>query len=174
MANSSDKPKPEPLKSQLALDAARLKAKPTKGSEPDAIFLIGFDTEYEKVDSADPADIKSNRVLSYQYCGRLVEEGGEECDRQWSGIIYPKGHTVEERLSIPEFLHHVIHEGLKRYPALTFPPEIFLIAHFTRADVPGFREFKDKGLRERLLLQNIRSLFMNIQSKFQVNFQTPG
>ena len=49
-----------------------------------------------------------------------------------------------------------------------------LVAHFTRADVPGFREFKDKELREKLLLQNIRSLFMNIEKPFTVEFQGAG
>lgn len=170
MAKSTEKPKPESLKSGLVIDRRRIRTKDSRPAASEAIFLIGFDTEYEKVNSADPEDIKSNRVLSYQYCGRLVDEDGEDGDRQWSGIIYPKGDTVDDRLSIPEFLHHVIQAGLELYPDLTFPPEIFLIAHFTRADVPGFKEFKDKALRERLLLQNIRSLFMNIQSKFQVDF----
>jgi hypothetical protein len=84
MANSPDtsRPKPEPLKSSLALDRRVIRTKESRPAASEAIFLIGFDTEYEKSDSADPEDMKSNRVLSYQYCGKLVDEDGEEGDRQ--------------------------------------------------------------------------------------------
>ncbi|SIS53351.1 DNA polymerase [Phaeovulum vinaykumarii] len=172
MATTPNKPKPENLKSALVLDAALFKAPPRRGVQADSIFLIGFDTEYEKSDSTDEEEAKSNRVLSYQYCGLMVDEDSDQADRKWSGIIYPKGPTVEGRLTIPEFLHHVIQDGLKQHPALRFPSRVYLVAHFTRADVPGFREFKDKTLRDRLLLQNIRSLFMNLESPFVVEFQS--
>ncbi len=172
MADTTRKPKPENLKSALVLDAALFKAPPRRGVQADSIFLIGFDTEYEKSDSTDEEEAKSNRVLSYQYCGLMVDEDRDQADRKWSGIIYPKGPTVEDRLTIPEFLHHVIQYGLKQHPALRFPSRVYLVAHFTRADVPGFREFKDKTLRDRLLLQNIRSLFMNLESPFVVEFQS--
>ena len=82
MANSPDtsRPKPEPLKSSLALDRRVIRTKESRPAASEAIFLIGFDTEYEKSDSADPEDMKSNRVLSYQYSGKLVDEDGEEGD----------------------------------------------------------------------------------------------
>jgi hypothetical protein len=172
MAQKIPKKKPESLKSALTLDSKVMRTKDTVPASDASIFIIGFDTEYEKSDSTDEDEAKSNRVLSYQYCGQMVDEDGEQADRKWSGIIYPKGPTVEDRLTIPEFLHHVIQDGLKQYPELTFPPNLYLIAHFTRADVPGFREFKDKTLRDRLLLQNIRSLFMNLESPFVVEFQS--
>jgi hypothetical protein len=169
VAKRPNTPKPEGLKSTLHLDADLFSA----GSSAETIFLIGFDTEYEKESHSDQDEFRSNRVLSYQYCGTIVAASPTDADIKWSGIIYPKGSTVEQRITIPEFLHTVIQAGLKTYPSLSLPKELYLIAHFTRADLPGFREFKDKALREKLLLQNIRSLFMNLKSPFVVEFQSP-
>lgn len=169
MAKRSNNQKLEGLKSSLAFNADLFGT----GSSAETIFLIGFDTEYEKEGHSDQDELRSNRVLSYQYCGTVVSDSPTDADIKWSGIIYPEGPTVEQRITIPEFLHTVIQAGLEKYPSLTFPKELYLIAHFTRADLPGFREFKDKELREKLLLQNIRSLFMNLERPFVVEFQSP-
>lgn len=174
LAKPSKVKKIEGLKSALSLDPAWFKSAGDKSSAGKTFFLIGFDTEYEKSDGTVGEDTKSNRVLSYQFCGMLVDELGDTTDKQWSGILYPQGPRVEDRLSIPEFLQAVLREGVKKHAGLTFPTEVYLIAHFTRADVPGFREFKDKELREKLLLQNIRNLFMNLEKPFLVDFQSPG
>ena len=45
---------------------------------------------------------------------------------------------------------------------------IYLVCHFTRADVLRFKEFKDPASRESLNLQNIRNLFMNVASDINV------
>jgi hypothetical protein len=170
---SKEKKAPESLKSDLALDPKRIRASAKSGSR-NAIFLLGFDTEYEKVETEDPEEAKSNRVLSYQYCGTIVDEWDEAADVKWSGILYPKGPAIADRLSIPEFLHAVLEDGIAKHPTVTFPSKIYLIAHFTRADVPGFLEFKDEQLRDRLLLQNIRNLFMNLNSFFDIEFLPPN
>ena len=111
MAKRSNKKKLEGLKSTLALNADLFKAGPSE----ETIFLIGFDTEYERESHTDPDEARSNRVLSYQYCGTIVSDSPTDADIRWSGIIYPKGPTVGDRLEIPEFIHTVIQEGLKAY-----------------------------------------------------------
>lgn len=174
MSKSPKTKKVDGLKSDLVLDPTWFKPAGDKSDTGKTFFLIGFDTEYEKSDGTSGEDNQSNQVLSYQFCGTLVDQLGTSDDKQWSGILYPKSSRVEDRLSIPAFLQQVLLEGVKKYPGQVFPSEIYLIAHFTRADVPGFREFKDKDLREKLLLQNIRSLFMNLEKPFHVDFQAIG
>lgn len=164
--------KTESLKSDLFLDPARVRDTKTPSPLGQTILIIGFDTEYQKADphARDGADPLSNTVLSYQYCCTLLHEDVEDADITWSGIIYPASGTVADRLRIPDFIHHALQHGFSLHPHLMVPPSILMAAHFTRADVPGFFEFKDPVLRDRLLLQNIRSNFMNIQKPFKVDF----
>lgn len=166
------RPKTESLKSDLVLDPERVKVAPKGDPRGGTLLIIGFDTEYQKSDpqSDAGADPLSNTVLSYQYCCTLLHENDEDADVTWSGILYPKSGAVSDRLRIPEFIHRTLEHGFRTFPDLVVPPSIELAAHFTRADVPGFYEFKDKELRERLLLQNIRSNFMNLHKPFEVEF----
>jgi hypothetical protein len=169
---SSKPAKTESLKSDLFLDPARVRDAKSPSPLGNTILIIGFDTEYQKAERKADAedDPLSNTVLSYQYCCTLLYEDAEDADVTWSGIIYPASGSVADRLCIPDFIHHALQHGFSLHPHLIVPPSIFLAAHFTRADVPGFFEFKDPVLRDRLLLQNIRSNFMNIQKPFKVDF----
>ena len=72
------------------------------------------------------------------------------------------------RLTLTEFIHASLQAGLDAFPDMVLPRSIYLVCHFTRADVPGFKEFKDPASRESLNLQNIRNLFMNVASDIDV------
>jgi len=58
--------------------------------------------------------------------------------------------------------------GLDAYLDMVLPRSIYLVCHFTLADVLGFKEFKDPASRESLNLQNIRNLFRNVASDTDV------
>lgn len=46
---------------------------------------------------------------------------------------------------------------------------MYLLAHFTRADVPRFADFKDEATRSVLQLDNIRNLFMNVVNDIRLD-----
>ena len=48
---------------------------------------------------------------------------------------------------------------------INLPTEVYLVAHFTRADIPGFKDFKDdtNNQRSNLNLENIRNTFINVK-----------
>jgi hypothetical protein len=131
--------------------------------DPSRYLIVGFDTEYQRF--ADETErTLNNEVLSYQYCCSVIEED-RTADNEvtWSDLLKPKGPGVEDRLSLEDFLAAAIQDGLQLFPELRLPRTIYLVAHFTRADVPGFSDFKDEKTRAGLNLDNIRSLFMNVE-----------
>lgn len=135
-------------------------------NDPQKYLIVGFDTEYQRYVSDGTLN---NEVLSYQYCCTVVERDGDDGSAPtWSGLIKPKGSKVEDRLSLEEFLVGALEDGARQFPNLVFPSTIYLVAHFTRADVPGFADFKDEDTRSALKLENIRNLFMNVSTDIQV------
>ena len=136
----------------------------TGRADPSRYLIIGYDTEYQRYTDEDTRTL-NNEVLSYQYCCTIIERDGDDTSAPvWSGLLKPKGPKVEDRLSLEEFLRSVFEDGCTRFPNLKIPSTIYLVAHFTRADVPGFADFKDKATRSALKLDNIRNLFMNVRS----------
>ncbi len=138
-------------------------------------LIVGFDTEYQRdVFTNDEGELeRRNKVLSYQYSCRVVTPDNEGSETEWSGIILPKGRQEVDRLSLSEFVEHALAAGFRRYPALTVPVDVYLVAHFTRADVPGFSDFKDDALRAALNLDNIRGLFMNVSKDITIKLDRP-
>ncbi len=96
------------------------------------LIIIGFDSEWEL-----GPDGTSNIILSYQYAGK--SEKGE-----WSGIVYTKGKKPTDRLKLINLIGKAIEEGRRKnlLPHI-WPKTIYAAAHFTRADLPSFRDFKD-------------------------------
>lgn len=135
-------------------------------SDPQKYLIVGFDTEYQRYVSDGTLN---NEVLSYQYCCTVVERDGDDGSAPtWSGLIKPKGSKLEDRLSLEEFFVGALEDGARKFPNLVFPSTVYLVAHFTRADVPGFADFKDEDTRSALKLENIRNLFMNVSTDIQV------
>ena len=134
-------------------------------------LVFGFDTEYQRrprTNAAGKVEIE-NEVLSYQFSCRVVTPDNAREEPHWSGIILPDGPLVSDRLSLDAFVTHALAEGIKAYPDVKMPVDIYLVAHFTRADVPAFNDFKDDERRGALKLDNIRSLFMNVSSDIEVS-----
>lgn len=140
-------------------------------NSPTATFLVvGFDTEYQReafINSDGRAELR-NKVLSYQFSCLVVSPDNQSNEPHWSGIILPKGRSDGDRLTLQEFLQHAVSSGFRTHPGIRMPSEIYLVAHFTRADVPGFKDFKEVASREALNLENIRNVFMNVRSDIEV------
>jgi len=156
---------------QIHLDANRFDT-----NSPDYL-IIGFDTEYQRAplindETGETLEhIRENEVLSYQYsCSILTANLDEENPEiEWSGIILPRGTELSVRLSLQEFVSLAISDGFEKFPKLAVPDQIFLIAHFTRADIPAFSDFKDEGNRKNLNLHNIRNSFVNVRKDMPVD-----
>lgn len=125
-------------------------------------LILGFDTEYQRVLNEEGIH-EDNGILSYQYHCMICDVDNDGSEESWNGIIIPKSEKVEDRLTLKEFLTISIGKGLSNNPKLKIPSEIYLVAHFTRADIPGFKDFKeDKETRGKLNFDNIRNTFMNV------------
>ena len=119
----------------------------TGRADPSHYLIIGFDTMYQRYADEDTRTL-NNEVLSYQYCCTVIERDGDDASAPiWSGLLKPKGPKVEDRLSLEEFLVAALADGCCQFPDLKLPSTIYLVAHFPRADVPGFADFKDEATR---------------------------
>ena len=112
-------------------------------------LYIGFDTEYtnlKEVIDQKVEDSKKNLYLSYQFTAEW-----KGC--RWENVGFPKdGH----RLSMVEFVCWVLSECplLKEDTSLKLPQSVFLVCHYSRADLPSFREF---------FLTNTKNHFINLR-----------
>lgn len=133
---------------------------------PETYLIIGFDTEYQSQSSGAGID---NELLSYQYSCSVIQVDSKKPLFGWAGIILPDGPDASDRLSLKEFVELAISDGIARFPSILIPRHIYLVAHFTRADVPGFVDFKDDAsARDRLNLQNLRNTFVNVAKNVDV------
>ena len=146
----------------------------TGKADPSRYLIIGFDTEYQRY-ADDETKTLNNEVLSYQYSCLIIEKDTEINDNfSWSGLVKPKGPLVTDRLSLREFLIAAVQDGLSKNSNVVLPSTIYLVAHFTRADVPGFSDFKDEVTRSALQLDNIRNLFMNVANDIRLDLGEPA
>lgn len=152
-----------------------LKAKTRQSAkkDPDRYLIIGFDSEYQLVVTGDNSRLE-NEVLSYQFSCVVVERVAGDVETRWRGLLKPKGPKVEDRLSLEDFVSAAIQQGMAEHPEISVPSFVYLVAHFTRADLPGFINFKDEQMRSKMNLQNIRNNFMNIGEDIAVEVPLLG
>lgn len=140
-----------------------------KATKPDSYLLIGFDTEYQTFEAVDVTEVRrgeveaKNLVLSYQYCTKLVSRSDEGDEgTQVSGIIIPDDG---DRLSLPDFIAFAVGAWIDQFPGEKAPSQIYLIGHFTRADLPAFGEFQTLS---RSHLSSIRNTFISMGKSIQI------
>jgi len=145
-----------------ASTTSQKKKKGKKGEKSEEPYLIvGFDTEFKGPDEAvTREEIKEGeakyRVLSYQFHCRL--QSGE----QWSGVGCPDN---DERITLGQFLVFALGSGVKSGAVTKLPTTIYLVGHFTRADVPAFLDFKDiQGI-----VSAVRNTFVSIDQCIHLN-----
>jgi len=129
-------------------------------------LLLGFDTEFKTPPTALTRDqIKQGKatytVLSYQFHAKLCSPKGEALT--WQGIHCPLNG---QRLSIKEFIIFALGLGARNFDIKKLPTKIYLVGHFTRADVPAFSDFREH-LQE---LNNLRNTFVNTDKPISLDF----
>ena len=114
------------------------------------LIIIGFDTEYTRA-----TDGQTNVVLSYQFAGK-TDKG------EWSGIIYPRGKKHSDRIKLVDLIGSAIEDGRRQniLPS-KWPVSVYATAHFSRADLPSFKDF-DKLKRE---FDSVRKTFVTLGAK---------
>ena len=97
----------------------------------DGLVIIGFDSEWKELGEG------LNHILSYQFSGRTTAG-------VWSGIIYTDGPDQRHRLNFKDLIGKAIIDG-RRAGVLPsrWPTEVYASAHFSRADIAGFKDYKD-------------------------------
>lgn len=130
----------------------------------DEYLIIGFDTEYvTPKDAVDNDKIKRGRarykVLSYQFYAK-INDGVE-----WSGIILP---TEFSRVSLSEFIVYAIGKGIADGIIQDCPNQIYMVAHYNRADIPAFDD-RDELIKR---LSNIRKSLItrDLPIQIKINF----
>jgi hypothetical protein len=123
-------------------------------------LILGFDTEFKTPEyHVNREDINAGgakyRVLSYQFHAKT--SSGEE----WQGICCTE---KDERMTIAEFLVFALAKGSAETDIAIIPTTIFLVGHFTRADIPAFSDFKD----QTQLLSSVRNTFVNIEHSIPI------
>ncbi len=107
-----------------------------KNDDAVAYIVIGFDTEFKTPDRPVTLDeMKSGgakyTVLSYQvHCS--VYDPLQPDAKEWSAICYPEDG---ERVSMIDLLNLAFWNGITTGAVERLPTRVYLVGHFTRADV---------------------------------------
>jgi hypothetical protein len=148
------------------------------GSDGEATRVTVVDDEERKEAVAGFKDAKDegwlrNELLSYQFHCYILDPDVEDTEpnsgKSWNGVVLPFDDTEDGRLSVAEFVAHALSMGVKKYSDIEIPTDIYFIAHFTRADVPGFQDFRQKESDIRLAATNVRNTFVSIYKDIKIN-----
>ena len=134
-------------------------------------LIIGLDTEFTSglmLDTELPA--RDNAVVSYQAAVFAPETGA-----RFSTIAFPTGYRRSNRISLMRFVSDAISRAIAEG---AIGPEtlaaieagklrLALVAHFTRADLPGFRDFN----RLKRRFDGIRKTYASTSSPAVINIR---
>lgn len=140
-----------------------------KTAPPESYLLIGFDTEYQTFDAVDVRKLRNeeiearNEILSYQFCVKAVYQDGTS-SREVSGIIVPE---QADRIRIEDFIAFAIGSWSELHRNAIIPCDAYLIGHFTRADLPAFREFQNNARQ----VSNVRNTFVSVNSSVKLRVE---
>jgi len=130
-------------------------------------LIVGFDTEYKTPDAPLTADeLKSgfgkNTILSYQVHCKVYDPDYPDTP-EWSGICYPEKGS---RLSLSDVLTFAFWKGNEEIRGLLIPKIIYLVGHFTRADVPTFSDFQTLTK----MMSSVRNTFLSIDGHIALKY----
>ena len=134
-------------------------------------LIIGFDTEFKSPDLALSNDqVKDgeakNVILSYQVHCKIFDPANPN-QNEWSGICYPENG---ERYSLSDIIIFSIWKGVQDGKIKSVPRTIYLVGHFTRADIPAFYDFQDLTM----LMSSVRNTFLSIDGHIPVEIEFPN
>lgn len=137
----------------------------------DLFLVIGFDTEFKTPDTPLSNDelkegLGKNLILSYQVHCKLYDPQ-QPNSKEWGGVCYPE---EGDRLSLPDVLTFAFWKGIQSGSLRRIPPKVYLVGHFTRADVPAFSDFKSMTQ----LMQSVRNTFLSINGHIGVQYHFEG
>lgn len=130
-----------------------------------AYLIVGFDTEFKTPDKPVTIDeMKAGSakytVLSYQvHCS--VYDPAQPDAKEWSAVCYP---DPNERVKLADILLLAFWKGISTGAVHTIPTLIYVVGHFTRADVPAFADFK--SLTDQIAA--VRSTFTSVDKGIDV------
>ncbi len=136
-----------------------------KEHESKHYLLVGFDTEFKTPSVAlSPSEVKEegkarSLILSYQFHAKTSE------GLEWSGICCPEG---DERITLQDFMIFVLGTGARLHGVRNIPIKVYLVGHFTRADIPAFADFQELTK----YMSAVRSTFVSTDSYVKVNVPT--
>ena len=136
-----------------------------KSHESTHYVLVGFDTEFKTPSvPLSPSEVKEegkarSLILSYQFHAKTSD------GLEWSGICCPDG---DERISLQDFMIFVLGTGTRLYDIRNLPTKIYLVGHFTRADIPAFDDFQELTK----YMSAVRSTFVSTDSYVKVDVPT--
>jgi hypothetical protein len=122
-------------------------------------IIIGFDSEYV----LQPAT-KTNRILSYQFSVK-TSKGTH------NGIVYTAGPERKHRWKLADLIGHAIQEArTAKVIDRKWPKKVFAVAHFTRADIGAFRDFKQLKTE----FDALRGSYNTINRPYKCHFNDSG
>jgi hypothetical protein len=138
----------------------------TKGEDTQPFMIVGFDTEFKTPGYAvTKDDIQNDKakslILSYQFYAKCSD------GRVWSGICCPEH---DERISLDDFMLFVLGSGARIEGHKALPAKIYLVGHFTRADMPSFSNF---GSITKLI-SAVRNTFISMNNAWKCSLPVMG
>jgi len=149
-------------------------------------LIVGFDCEFKTPEKPLRGNLPSKRgkvkitdeqreqstveVLSYQFYAS--NHLGEE----WEGICLPHTPRIKDgdnivqegRITFAEFLTFVFAVGIRTGKTKLIPKHIYLCGHFTRADLPLFKDFRETIFPH---LNNIRNTFVTVEERIRLSLR---
>ena len=146
-----------------------------KNAEKRPILLVGFDTEFQSPEALLREQVFEGKgryeVLSYQFYCKVMNPTGiaELQEREWQGLCIPEigEDGLEKRLSLSQFLVFALGSGFAEHEGLVVPDEIYLVGHFTKADLPAFSDFIEITRNE---LDNVRRTLVDLKGSIEYVF----
>jgi len=141
--------------------AAPAKKKKKNDEVENPYLLVGFETEFKTPAAPLTRDLikeghAKSLILSYQFHAKHPD------GREWHGICCPEG---AQRISLRDFIIFVLGVGARQHGIDQLPTDIYLVGHFTRADIPAFADFQDITQ----FTSAIRSTFMSLDTNVQLS-----
>lgn len=145
-----------------------------RGRQAEPFMVIGFDTEYktpEKPLTNDEirAGLAKNLILSYQvYCKVYDPANPDAPSPEWGGVCFPNDDG--ERLSLADVIMYAVWCGVRNGTVERVPTRIYLVGHFTRADIPAFSDFQDLTQ----MMSSVRNTFLSIDGHIALTYDFPN
>ena len=140
--------------------------KSSKNRPPAPYLIVGFDTEFKTPPAPLTKDeikkgFAKSLILSYQFHAKHPD------GREWQGICCP---DRDERISLTEFMIFVLGVGARQFGIANLPTDVYLVGHFTRADIPAFSDFK----KLTKYMSALRSTFVSTDTNVKLDLPIDG